>query len=306
MSPGDLLLRWVSCYRELRTARVQGAAERLCVPPVLLDRDDPRRKRYVRSARRLTRNLLRLAHVEEAGSDRLLTVPPSIVSIAAGRFLLVGARSEAIVEGLCGARGVTGMPPLPQPDGPAVQCISGTEDSVIVAAERLKLTYVRDRGGELLASLPPLSDTLTAAPQEGIPDRTERWEPDAAIGRPRWTRTRSDSHEPGVYRTLRMPHQWYLSPPHGGPPLRLDTPERRVAAAWKVLSKKRLAYSPGRRELSVPATGFGLPLLVDRALILTSGRLPGFGARGWTYFEIDPERAHHVARIVGAPLEEVA
>jgi len=49
---------------------------------------------------------------------------------------------------------------------------------------------------------------------------------------------------------------------------------------------------------------FGLPLLVDRALILASGRLPLFDQQGWTYSNIDPERARQVARVAGARLEE--
>lgn len=305
MSPGDLLLRWVSCFHELRLARVQAAAERLCVPPVHMDRDDPRRTQYVRSARRIARNLIRLAHVEESSPDRLLTVPPTILSLSTGRHILLGARSDSLLGDLSGAPGVTGMPPLAQPEGPVVHYLSGAEEAVVAAAERLKVTFARDRGGELLASLPRLSEILANAPQEGIPERTERWDPDAAIARSRWSRTRTGDHVPGVYRTLRKPHQWYQSPPKSGPSVRLDTPERRVAAAWAFLREWKLGYSPERRELSVPAVGFGLPLLVDRALILASGRLPEFGSRGWKYFEIDPDRAHHVARIVGTLLEEV-
>jgi hypothetical protein len=304
MNPGDLLLRWVSCYRELRRARVQTAAERLLGPPVDLKAEDPRRALYVRKARRLTKNLLRLAHVEEFGGDRLLTVPPTIVSLDGGRHILVGARSETMLERLAAEPGVSLLPPIPQRDGPGAQALAGDESALSSAAEKHEITYLRDRSGEVLASLPRLSDILSAAPQEGIPEQCERWEPGSAKRRPRWRRARSEGYAPGLYRTIRKPHQWYLAPADGGPSVRLDSPERRSAAAWSLVQEKRLGYCSRTRELTLPAINFGLPLLVDRALILASGRLPEVGEGVWKYFEVDPERAQHITRIVGARLEE--
>jgi len=304
MSPGDLLLRWVSCYRELRKPRVQAAAERLFGPPVDLQAEDPRRASYVRTARRLTRNLLRLAHVEEFGADRLLTVPPTIVSLEGGRHILVGARSESMLERLAAERGVSLLPPLPQPNAPHALTLAGEEGALVAAAEKHGITFIRDRSGEVLASLPRLSALLPTAPQEGLPEQCERWEPGSAKRPSRWTRVRSEGRVPGIYRSLRKPHQWYLAPADGGPTVRLDTPERRSAAAWSLVRDKRLGYSPQGRELVLPAINFGLPLLVDRALMLASGRLPELRDGAWKYFEVDPERAQHVARIVGARLEE--
>jgi hypothetical protein len=86
--------------------------------------------------------------------------------------------------------------------------------------------------------------------------------------------------------------------------VRLDSPERRSAAAWSLVPDKHLGYSPRVRELMLPAIGFGLPLLIERALILSSGRLPELRDGDWKYCEVDPERAQHVARIVGARLVE--
>lgn len=304
MSPGDLLLRWVSCYRELRRARVQTAAERLLGPPVDLNAEDPRRALYVRKAQRLTRNLLRLAHVEEFGGDRLLTVPPTILSINGGRYILVGARSETLLERLADESGVSVLPPIPQPDGPAAQALSGDEAAISSAAEKHDITCLPDRSGDVLASLPSLSDVLMAGPQEEIPERCERWEPGSSKRRLRWKRARSEGCAPGLYRTIRKPHQWYLAPADGGPPVRLDSPERRSAAAWSLVQNKRLGYCHRARKLTLPAVIFGLPLLVDRALILASGRLPELGERVWKYFEVDLKRAQQIARIVGARLEE--
>jgi hypothetical protein len=304
MSRGDLLLRWASCYQELRAARVQAAAERLCAPPVSMERDDPRMAPYLRAAKRLMRNLVRMGHLEELASDRFRTVPPTLVAQEGDRFLVTGARSEALREQLARTTGASVLPAAPQHEGPAVWQVVGNQDVVASAANAIGLTVTRDRGAELLASLPCLIDTLAGAPSEGIPDKTERWTPDAPIGRPRWRRTTADGHAPGLYRTVRKPHQWYLRPAEAAPTTRLNTPERRVAAAWLLLRDKvRLEYARDARVLSVPAIGFGLPLLVDRALILASGRLPEWRSRHWDYFDIDPERARHVARILGARIE---
>jgi hypothetical protein len=215
--------------------------------------------------------------------------------------VVAGARSETLREKLDRTAGVSVLPPMPQHEGPAVWQVVGKQDALASAADALGLTVTRDRGADLLASLPCLFDTLAGAPSEGIPDKTERWTPDAPIGRPRWRRATADGHLTGLYRTVRKPHQWYLRAAEAAPATRLNTPERRVAAAWLLhRGKVRLEYARDARVLSVPAFGFGLPLLVDRALILASGRLPEWRSRHWDYFDIDPERACHVARILGA------
>lgn len=305
MSRGDLLLRWASCYRELRTARVQAAAQRLCAPPVVMTRDDPRRVQYLRAAKRLMWNLVRIGHLEELSADRLRTVPPTLVVQGGNRFLVTGARSESLLYKLAIAAGAEVLPFASQHEGPAVWQVVDTQDAVFTAADALGFTVRRDRGADLLASLPCLIDTLAGAPSEGIPDKTERWVPDAPIRR-QWLRTAADGHPPCLYRTIQKPRQWYFRPDEATPPIRLNTPERRVAAAWLLIrSKVQLEFSQEARILSVPAIGFRLPLLVDRALILASGRLPQWHSRHWCYFNIDCERSQHFARILGARMKVI-
>src|SRR5262249_52440663 len=120
MSRGDLLLQWVSCFLELRAARVQAAAERLCAPPVPMARDDQRRVPYLRTGKGRVRNLIRAGHMEELTKDRYRTVPPTIVSQDAGRHLVTGARSQAVLDSLAQARGLKVLPPAPQDEGPLV------------------------------------------------------------------------------------------------------------------------------------------------------------------------------------------
>lgn len=304
MSGGELLLRWASCYPDLRTARLLSAAERLCAPPVTMDRDDPRMQRYLRTAKRLMRNLVRIGHLEEFTADRLRTVPPTAIVQEKDRCLILGARSEALHEKLANALGEGVLPPFPQHEGPSVWRVHSDIETVAAAARAIGMTVAHDRGADLLASLPCVFDTLPGAPVEGMPDKIERWNPDAPVGRPRWSRVTSDGHTSGLFRTLRKPHQWYLRRSDAARPVRLNTLERRVAAAWLLLrGKKRLQYSKNDRVLSVPAIGIWLPLLVDRGLILASGRLPEQRSRHWEYFDIDPVRARHAARILGTPLE---
>lgn len=250
------------------------------------------------------RNLLRLGHLEELTTSRLRTVPPTIISQADNRHLVLGARTIAVREGLSRFPGLSVLPTVSQREGPAVWHVAGSDEAVAAGATALGLTVARDRGTDLLASLPCLADTLGGAPLEAIPDKTEKWNPDATFKQKRWLRTRADGHTPGVYRTLRKPHQWFFRPVEGASTIRLNAPELRVAAAWLLVrGKVRLVYSQGNCVLSVPANGFALPLLVDRGLILASGRLPEWGSRRANYFDIEHDRARHVARILGAPLE---
>lgn len=304
MSGGELLLRWASCYPELRSARLLSAAERLCAPPVAMDRDDPRMAKYLRAAKRLTRNLVRIGHLEELSTERLRTVPPTAIVQENHRCLILGARSEALQEKLVNAFGKGALARLPQREGPTVWQMNANVEALTRAAQSLGMTLAHDRGADLLASLPCVRETLRAAPGEGMPDKVERWDPDAPHGRPRWARVSSDGDTPGLFRTTRKPHQWYLRQTDAARPVRLNTFERRVAAAWLLVrGKRRLQYSINERVLSVPAIGIWLPLLLDRGLILASGRLPEQRSVQWDYFDIDSVRARHTARILGIQLK---
>lgn len=301
MSRGDLLLRWASCYQEIRAGRVQVAAERLCAPPVEMERNDPRMAPYLRSAKRLMRNLVRIGHIEELCSTRFRMVPPTLVALESNQFVVTGARSELLRGKLTQASGISMLPPMPQHEGPAVWQMIGKYEAISSAADALGLTVTRDRGADLLASLPCLFDTLTGAPPDDISDSAERWNHYAPIGKPQWLRGTMDRNTAGIYRTVRKPHQWYMRPADAEPTIRLNTPERLVAAAWFLLKGKvSLQYAGNSRVLSVPAIGYRLPLLVDRALILASGRLPEWRSNHWDYFDINPERANQIARILGA------
>lgn len=306
MSRGDLLLRWVSCFAEIRTARLQAAAERLHTPPVPMSRDDPRMGPYIRAAKRLTRNLLRLGHVEEQSKERYCIVPPTLVSLASGRHLLIGARSNALLGEYAMAPGVTVPPVGPQREAPSVWYLAGSDEVIRDASETLGIMVCRDRWGEVLASLPPLADMLAKAPIEGTPDCLHRWNPKAECYRALWQKVKSAA-EVGIYRTVRKPHQWFFRPAAGAETVRLDTPERRVAAAWRLLrGETRIIYDRDNQSLAIPACGFSVPLLVDRGLIMSSGRLPKWQCRHWIYHDIDPWRARHVSRILGAKLEVTA
>lgn len=304
MSHGDLLLLWVSCFSELRVARIEAAAGRLCAPPVALDRDDPRRAQYLGFARRLTRNLLRVGHVEELTKERYRTVPPTVVSCPGNRYLLIGARSNSLLAKFAKANSVTVSPATTQEWAPSALYLTGNEESVAAACGKLNVTLIPERWGAVLSSLPALSEVLVGAPADGIPDRIERWNPTAPAGRSRWARVSIASDAPGLFRTIRKPYQWYLRPAPSEEPLRLDTPERRIAAAWRMLQgQARVIYDASRLILSIPAVGFSLPLLVDRGLIMASGRLPVRRHQHWEYLEVDSKRAYDVARILEMKLE---
>lgn len=304
MTSGDLLLSWASCHRELRIARIRAAATRLCAPPIEFKDDDPRRDRYREAAKRHAWNLLRLAHVELHGGDRFRIVPPTIVSNGGNGHFLVGARDEALVDRLMRETGER-ICSVPQYGAPSVLTFQADDDVVGALTSRLRIARFRDRGLDVLASLPALGALLQNAPLDGLPDRCEKWERQCSGGRrSEWVQVRSNDGDPGLYRTVRKPRQWYFWPHDSGRVLRLDTSERRSAAGWTMMRQSSLSHHRERRELNLPAGPFGLPLLVDRSLILASGRLPQRDAQGWTYLNIDHDRARQLARIVGLRLEE--
>jgi hypothetical protein len=304
MTPGDLLLRWVSSFSELRVARVRSAAERLHEPPAPIDPTDPRMKVYLRRARGLAENLLRLGHVEQASLERWRTVPPTLVWCSGGRAFLCGARSDDVREWLVRAPGVT-TALAPQDNAPEVWLVSGDRGAVAKSAAAVGVHFTLERGGDLLAALPPLNDELALASSEGLPDVVERWNLEAKRRVDRWKLVVSGSAGlAGLYRTRQLPRHYYFRRSVDAPVVRLDTPERRLGAAWRIASTRlSLGYCRSRMVFFVPSIGFGVPLLMDRGLILASGRLPAWAGGGWDYFDIDLRRATDAARILGLRIE---
>lgn len=302
MSKGELLLRWASCFTEIRRPRIQAAAERLCVPNSAMCRNDPRNRRYLEMAKRLTDNLIRLGHLEELARNSLRTVPSTFVPLSGKRHLIVGARSEKILNDFRANDVSVEIVKGASLDDPDVWILEGNEEKVASVSQQFHVATCRNRWAEVLASLPTVSEILIGAQEETIPAEMERWNHDDS--NKRWT-GKNVSADPGFYRTLRSPRQWYLRQKAGAPTVRLDTPERRFAAAWLLSSntESKAFYNSEKSELVITTVGFRLPLLIDRGLILSSGRLPGYHSEKNTYVDIDTERARQVARILETKLE---
>ncbi len=300
MKPADQVLTWVSAFRELRIARVRSAAGRLLQSPATPADFDPRAG-YRRWAFRLAYNLLRLGHVEQANRERWRVVPPVLVWDARGRAILYGARTQHIRERLTKARGLTASPPSTQFNAPEIWAFSGDAADVESAAQGEGVVFALERGGDLLAALPPLADELASAPERTLPDDLERWDFLAK----RWSRAPMGSLDlDGLFRTRRLPSDYFFRAEIHSPAIGLESPDLRKAAAWRLaVARSYLRYDASRMTLTVPAIGFGLPLLVDRGLILASGRLPERTPDGWEYQNIDARRAGNAARILNLRLE---
>jgi hypothetical protein len=231
-------------------------------------------------------------------------VPPTLVWHSGGRGFLCGARSDDIRERLVRAPGVT-TAMLPQHNAPEVWLVSGDRAAVKEAASAAGFHFAPERGGDLLAALPPLKVELARASPEGLPDLVERWNLDAKRRIDRWKSVSAGSAGlAGLYRTRRHPIQYYFRRSSDVPVVRVDPLERHLAAAWGIASTRlSLGYHRSRLILFVPSIGFRLPLLLDRGLILASGRLPARANGGRIYFDIDQRRATDAARILGLKLE---
>lgn len=304
MNPADFLLRWVSYFQKIRAARVRAAAFRLhhsAAPAGHNGRDDPQ-VLAKRAAWRTAEALLRLGHVEETVPEFWRPLPPALVQNGDSAFLS-GARSEGLRERLSRAAGsefqVTCQPSL----GPEVWTLRGGPDHHAAVARACGLLLFPERGLELLASLPALRDELRRAPVVSLPENLERWHPGVSQGSSRWAPVSGSQTAPGLFRTRRPPRRWFCRRFPAGPVHSLDTRELRQAGAWEqAASCADLRYTPSPASLSVASVGLSFPLLVERGLISSSGRLPTWAKGRWEFSRVELSRAVAVARVLGIPL----
>jgi hypothetical protein len=244
--------------------------------------------------------LWRLGHLEWGPDDWSVT-PPTVVWNAAGFGWLCGARDRRLWQKLTAPRGLRGEQ-LAQAGGPDLWRLTGDADAAQGAAEAAKCQWVDERGGDLLAALPPVSRSLRRLAPEAMPGGRE-WERfTLGGGSGQWQLvTEAQTGAAGLYRARTGAPCWRWRTPDAT--LDLATPEQRLAARWAVVRPHlTLTFHQAAGRLAVPWAGVTLPLLVDRALRLPTGACPRRGAGVWVYDGVEAGRARHVARILELPL----
>ncbi|MBI3785209.1 MAG: hypothetical protein HY270_17595 [Deltaproteobacteria bacterium] len=249
--------------------------------------------------------LQRLGHVEFfAGQTEKSwrVVPPAVAfaSDASVSGLLCGARSPALFERLDQiddvevlASQVEGMPQLVLVRG-ATQCM------VCERAATIGFRIQRAAPMTILSAIPSVRDPV-AWHRSSIPETPGWLVHRFSVSRRQWVEVPpadARSAQMGLFRFI-MKHQrfYYLR-------WRNDSYQVPVQVGkYAILRKRRgiIAYDAGHQVLSTPAV-FRPPLLMERAVILCSGRLPQFDAPSGRveYSEVP----HHVAQFAAQLLQQ--
>ena len=206
-------------------------------------------------------------------------VPPSIALFAEDctSGVLCGARSPALIEALRSASGIevvagdfSGMPAR-------IVLHGSSPDHVRCCADSTGLLVQPAASTAMLSTLPQVSHQATWHPSQ-LPETpgwsVERFSP------PRQGWQQSDERQAmvapcGLFR-FQMKHQRFYYLRYGG-----RTHQVPVQVGKYVVTRIRrgiLRYDSDTRVLTVPPI-YRPPLLIERALILCSGKLPGFDGR---------------------------
>jgi hypothetical protein len=308
----DELLLWLSARKQGTWEQFKGAAEALHAPDDESAQEDgvgaeeERGRDALPLYQRLRLNLERLGHAEFFARDCEdgWRVAPPVIAVRehAGSCtgILCGARSRQLLAHLDAAAAGKAVLQTEEQDGaPLVYRVAAADRSALVSLAAEAGTHLQvDAPLAILCSLPSVSDRLLHRPQElplGPDWRVESFSAEtfgwSESGREEALRARE-----GVFR-FRFRYEWrhFLC-------LRGTAYELPGQIAKYVLLRRRrkvLAYDEQALTLMLPAVCRPPPLL-DRALVLCTGRLPSFNgqAKTLTYTGIPPIIAQVAARLL--------
>lgn len=239
--------------------------------------------------------------------------PPTICVAAGGDYaFLAGYRSSALVASIREVTKEVGgrINFAQQQGGPSVVTITGVthEDLALVSevvSEQLGIHVSVEKGmpERVLRSLPPLRSLIQHLPETPLPDpgvldtfsvQQRKWVASGGLVRP------------GAYR-YEGHHRLYgvaTSREVGREVLRVADRITAENLAFVVANRTLLSHEPMRGRI-ISYSGRALPSIVEKALVLCSGRLPAYEARQRIYRGVPPPIAHlAVDRVNAAILEE--
>ena len=305
----DHLLLWLSAKGQGSWSQFRGAVEELCVeqdegaPSADDEGDRPATTTSDLPVYQQVRFALqRLAHVEFFCSqvDQGWRVVPPVIALLPsrpGEGLLCGARSPHLLEGL-GRLDDLDVIGAESPRMPQRLSLRGTPRAVWSAAAQLGILVQEEAATAILSGVPGVRSPGTWF-STAIPE-TPGWTVHRfSSSRLRWTETTGTDAKvarTGLFRFV-MKHQRFYY-------LRWRDRTYRVpvqVGKYAVMRRRRglLAYDATTETLSIPAV-CRPPLLIERALILCSGLLPGFDPASDRvgYTSVPPDVARLAAQLL--------
>ncbi|MCL4850511.1 MAG: hypothetical protein KJZ78_03910 [Bryobacteraceae bacterium] len=284
MSLDDLLL-WMSARGEGSWPQFRSAVEELHVEAEDTGADGESSDEAVASDLPLYQavrlNLQRLGHVEffSTNVDKdWRVVPPTLATSeqqGQWRGVLCGARFPDLQRRLAGVGGavswssdeITGMPKR-------IEMAATDLEELCQAAKRIGLAVQLQAPTSLLAAIPPVDDPRSRFPAE--PPAGPGWIVERfSTSKLRWKRAESRDLErtrTGLFQ-FRLKYQRFHFLRWQGKTFRVQVQVGKYAVLRRHRIRNLLSYDRGQSVLSVPVP-CRPPFLLERALVLCSGRLP--------------------------------
>lgn len=272
----DALLLWMSAKGSGSWQQFRSAVEQLNLASDGSEHEDAGSELPVYQLLRL--NLERLAHAEFVWDQAVpgwRVCPPTlaVTETESGWLgILTGARSVATLERLSAACGPCAMSTRTFAMTPIARTISATSKEAISAvAERANIDLQLDAPKSILRCLPTLDATLDPTDRPFGKDwRVERFSTRALKWKPS-DMAHSLSASAGLFRYT-FGYRRLCVFVSGGKAFSVN-PQVGKFLNLRRRGKSILRYDPERLELTFPAS-CRPPILIERALVLSSGRLP--------------------------------
>jgi len=295
----NMLLLWMSARREGSWQQFRAAIEELHLgesDDLCGEEDDAPDQLALPLYQTLRFNLQRFGHAEffagAGGADWRVTPPSLAVTQHARGWLgiLVGARSQALMQRLHAAIGPATLETLAYPGYPDQILIAGGDKGAVAALERVGLLIQSDAPATLLTSLPPIDDACVRYPAQlplGTDWKIDRFSSENLAWRSA-TLDDAASVSGGLFR-FSLRHQRHMLFCASGAALGIPG----QVGKYLVLRRYRhqiLRYDAQKRLLTVPAS-CRPPFLIERALVLCSGSPPSYEGGLLRYTEIPEDIA---------------
>lgn len=314
MNPNALLL-WMSARGEGSWQQFRAAVEELHLPSEAGGTpDDDAQPSGLPSHWRLRLNMQRLGHAEFAAgageADWRVTPPTLAVHSRPGRALgiLVGARSDALLARIAACAGSASIQTHSADFCPDQILVSGPDqNALLLFANSTGIQTQLQAPTALLLNIPRVDDRTVRRPADipmGTDWRIERFSATSLC----WSAaSRGDlaGCKAGLFRFSALYQRQTILCLRGVP---YSVPG--LVGKYAILARRRrwvIRYDRQREQLSVPAS-CRPPFLVERALVLCSGRPPanqaGVGGTTLYYDGVPPDVAHLACGVLRQELQE--
>jgi hypothetical protein len=309
----DELLLWLSARKQGSWEQFKGAVEALHAPDdespqeADVDAEEERGREALPVYQHLRLNLQRLGHAEffAQGCENGWRIAPPVLATREHEGgwigILSGARSRRLLARLHDAvAGRAALQTEEQEGAPLVQSVTAEDQSILASVAAEVGLYVQaDAPLAILYSLPSVCDRSVRHAEQlplGSDWRVDRFSPEN-LGWSESSREEAQEAHEGLFR-FRYIYQWRYFLCFRG--VAYETPGQiGKFTLLRRLRQRVLSYDREMLSLTLPAA-CRPPVLMERALILCTGKLPSFDGRmkTLTYAGIPPLAAQIAARVL--------